>query len=262
MSGARLAGCSALVTGGLGGIGSAIVARFAAEGAKVWVADLPPASDPRAAALATATGDLAYLQLDVTDEASWARAALAIGPSLTVLVNNAGIAPTASIGSMTLDTWRRTLGVNLDGAFLGTRAMLPLLCNTGGARWSSVINISSILGNVGIDQASAYCASKGAIRQLTKACAIEFGREDKPVRVNSIHPGFVATTMTAQGSEAMSAAGSGGEGDLLTSLIAQTPMKRMARTDEIAAAALFLASEESSFMTGSELVVDGGWTAQ
>jgi NAD(P)-dependent dehydrogenase (short-subunit alcohol dehydrogenase family) len=140
------------------------------------------------------------------------------------------------------------------GALGGIGAAIAARFASEGA---SVINISSILGMVGMAQSSAYAASKGAVRMLSRSLAVEFAAAGLPIRVNSVHPGFVRTAMTERGSAEMD-----GEGDLLAALAAMTPMRRLATAGEIAAAVLFLGSDESSFITGAELVVDGGWTAQ
>lgn len=249
----RLAGRVALVTGGLGGIGSAIAARFLAEGARLWIGDIGPHIDGRSAR---------HLQLDVTQEADWRAAAARIEAEdgrLDILVNNAGIAVTGTLAEVSVEDWRRTMAVNAEGAFLGIRAMQPLLASSGtlAEGWASVVNLSSILGMVGLGGSSAYSASKGAVRMLSRALAVEFATSALPIRVNAVHPGFVRTAMTEQGAGEMD-----GAGDLLAALAARTPMGRLATTDEIAAAVLFLASGESSFVTGAEIVIDGGWTAQ
>jgi NAD(P)-dependent dehydrogenase (short-subunit alcohol dehydrogenase family) len=255
----RLANRTALVTGALGGIGAAIVARFRAEGATVWVADLDPEDGERVQAALPNVGDgLQYLTLDVTCDRAWQAATAIIGTSLDILVNNAGIATTGAIGTVSRTDWQRTMAVNAEGTFLGIQACAPLLAAAGrGDRWASVVNLSSILAAVGMAQSAAYAASKGAVRSLTKAAAVEFAQGGLPIRVNSLHPGFVRTQMTLGGGQEMA-----GGTDLLGVLAAQTPMKRIARADEIAAGALFLGSDESSFMTGAELTIDGGWTAQ
>lgn len=258
----RLAGRTALVTGALGGIGGPVAARLAAEGCGVILADLADGSDPTVAGvLASVGGGARYLQLDVTSQADWQAAAASIGTGggLDILVNNAGIATTGAIANVPLEDWRRTMAVNCEGAFLGVQALAPLLAE--GARasgsWSSVINLSSILGIVGYADSAAYSASKGAIRAFSKAAAVEFARSGDRIRVNSLHPGFVRTPMTVKGAAEMT----GGDA-LLDKLAAATPMGRLAEVHEIAAAVAFLASDDSGFMTGAELVIDGGWTAQ
>lgn len=257
MSGA-LANCRALVTGGLGGIGMAVGAAFLREGAEVWLADLADEGSERVAAALSRLDGARYMALDVTDERAWERAAVILGDRLDVLVNNAGIAPTGAIGAFDAAAWDRVMAVNATSAFLALTALAPLLAAAGeGARWASVVNVSSILANVGMGQAAGYAASKGALRSLTKAVAVEFAQGGRRIRVNSLHPGFALTEMTASGSAAMS-----DSGGLLDALAAETPMGRIADPAEIANAVLFLASTQSSFMTGSELTVDGGWTAR
>ena len=254
----RLAGCHALVTGGLGGIGMAICRLFLDQGARVWLADLEPVESEKVLRALGQLGDAEYLRLDVTARPDWDRAAAIIGDQLDILVNNAGIAPTGELEILPLEQWQQVMAVNCQGAFLSLAILSGQLERGGkfGNRWASVINISSILAMVGMPQASAYAASKGALRSLTKSAAMEFAQAGRPIRVNSLHPGFVETDMTRAGSDAMSEAG-----DLLETLGSETPMGRVGTPEEIAYAALFLASNESSFVTGSELTVDGGWTA-
>lgn len=258
MSG-RLAGCTALITGGLGGIGMATARAFLREGAHVWLADLPNEDDKRVAAALSDLAGARYLRLNVTSAADWAKTAPLFGDGLDVLVNNAGIAPTGEIGELPAATWETVMAVNSTSAFHALTHLHEQLVCAGGAgkRWASVVNVSSILANLGIAQAAAYSASKGALRSFTKTAAIEFAQGGKPIRVNSIHPGFARTDMTRAGNEAMSE-----DGDLLDALAAETPMGRIAEAGEIAEAILFLASAESSFMTGAELTVDGGWSAR
>jgi len=255
----RLEGCQTLVTGALGGIGMAICDLFVAHGARVWLADLEPADSDKARLALEQLGGVEYLRLDVTDRRDWDRAADRIGDRLDILVNNAGIAPTGEMENLPLEQWQQVMAVNCQGAFLALATLASRLERAGKSndRWASVINISSILAMVGMPQATAYAASKGALRSLTKSAAVEFAQGKRSIRVNSIHPGFVETDMTKAGSDAMSEAG-----DLLETLGRETPMGRVGTPEEIAYAALFLASDESRFMTGSELTVDGGWTAQ
>ena len=181
-----------------------------------------------------------------------------IGERLDILINNAGIAPTGELEILPLEQWQQVMAVNCQGAFLSLATMSGQLARAGtsSGRWASVVNISSILAMVGMAQASAHAASKGALRSLSKSAAMEFAQAGRPIRVNSLHPGFVETDMTRAGSDAMSDAG-----NLLEMLGSETPMGRVGTPEEIAYAALFLASNESSFVTGSELTVDGGWTA-
>jgi NAD(P)-dependent dehydrogenase (short-subunit alcohol dehydrogenase family) len=247
----RLAGRVALVTGGLRGIGRAVTERLLEEGASVMVADLDAAGDP------TLGPDTAYIRLDVGDEAQWVAAVEAVRARfgrLDILVANAGIGGTGPIRSITLEAWHQTLRVNLDGVFLATKHCADLLAeggrdHRGGA---SIINMSSIMGLVALPEAGPYNASKGAVRLLTKSTALEFATAKLPIRVNSVHPGFVETPLLLDSSDA----------DAVAFYKAGTPMGRMAQPSEIASVVAFLASDDASYMTGSELVVDGGWTAQ
>jgi NAD(P)-dependent dehydrogenase (short-subunit alcohol dehydrogenase family) len=254
----RLKGGIALVTGGLGGIGMAICRLFIEQGAELWLADIDPADSERVVKAMSQLGSAKYIRLDVTQRADWQRAAATIGERLDILVNNAGIAATGELEILKDEDWQRVMAVNSQGAFLSLAILSGQLANAGrnGERWASVVNISSILAMAGLPQASAYAASKGALRSFSKSAAMEFAQSGRPIRVNSLHPGFVETEMTRAGSDAMSE-----EGDLLETLGGETPMGRIGTPEEVAFAALFLASSESSYITGSELTVDGGWTA-
>ena len=265
----RLTGRVACISGGLRGIGLACAERFLAEGAEVMLSDLD-ASD---SALATETlarlGQAAsYVQANVADEADWARVRDAVHDRhgrLHILVNNAGIDLTGAVETLTMEGWRRIMGVNVDGVFLGTRTFVPLLAASGtGVRGgASIVNVSSIMGLVGYTDTSAYNASKGAVRLFTKSIAIEFATKKMPIRANSLHPGFVETPLLAAGFDRWVAKGFAEKPqDLIDSVSAATPVGRLAQPSEIAGAAFFLASADSSYMTGAELVVDGGWTAQ
>jgi len=252
----RLVGRVALVTGGLKGIGRAIVERFIEEGAAVMIADLPEAEDVQAD-LAALGEKAAYVRLDVTDESAWPDTIAAIRARfarLDILVANAGIGGTGPIEDMTMETWRRTLSINLDGVFLATKhcAGMMAICGRDWRGGASIINIASIMGIVALPQAGPYNASKGAVRLLTKANALEFAAAKKPIRVNSVHPGFVETPLLIETSDQAAI-------DFYTG---STPMGRLAQPSEIAATVAFLASDDASYMTGSELVVDGGYTAQ
>ena len=173
---------------------------------------------------------------------------------LDILVNNAGVSGgPQELMTLELEAWRRVLAVNLDGVFLGMRMAGPAIAASGGG--GSVINISSILGKVGLAGAAAYCASKGGVALLTKAAALEWA--PLGIRVNSVHPGFIDTPMV---SGAIQQAENGNE--MRDMIISRHALGRLGVPREIADAVLFLASDESSFMTGAELVVDGGYTAQ
>jgi len=253
MTGPRLAGKVALITGATGGIGAATARLFAHEGARLIVTDL---HHDRLTALTeeiakeTGTEMIASACLDVSSARQWDEVITTIRDrfgTLDILVNIAGILDWPGIEDTREDMWNRVIDVNQKGTWLGMKAAMPLLRATGNA---SVINTSSVLGLVGSGAAAAYQASKGAVRLLTKTAAVEYARQG--VRINSLHPGVIATPMIQ---------------DLLNEQgdqqpdIARTPMRRAGHAAEIAAAALFLASDESSFVTGTELVVDGGLTA-
>jgi NAD(P)-dependent dehydrogenase (short-subunit alcohol dehydrogenase family) len=255
MSG-RVQGKVALVTGAAMGLGAEAARVLAREGAAVLLTDVADeAGDAVVRAIRADGGRAEYLHHDVTSEAGWEAAVAHVREAfgaLHVLVNNAGVAGAASpIIGHDLAEWRRILSVNLDGVFLGMRACGPAIAESGGG---SVINLSSILGKVGLPEASAYCASKGGVLMLTKAAALEWAPLN--IRVNSLHPGFIDTPMV-QNSVMLSADGN----EKTALLMAAHALGRFGVPREIADAVLFLASDESSFMTGAELVVDGGYTA-
>ena len=248
----RLAGKAALVTGAASGIGRATVALFHAEGAKV------AATDRNEAGLAGLEGvaDLILAQ-DVTDEARWrevADAVVAAFGRLDILVNSAGIALKGNIETATLDEFRLTEAVNVEGTFLGCREAIRAMKGKGGG---SIVNLSSVAGVIGDAQSAAYCASKGAVRLLTKSAALHCGRAGYNIRLNSVHPSFADTPMVQE-----LIASSKNPERVREGLMRAAPMGRMGRAEEVANAILYLASDESSFTTGIELMVDGGLTAQ
>lgn len=263
----RLTGKTALVTGGGKGIGAGVAAALAAEGAAVLVTDIDlPAADAVAARILAAGGRAFALQQDVVDEASWESVvaqAQARHGALHILVNNAGIAPSADpVETLSLANWRRSMNVNLDGVFLGTRQGIRAMKGNGAAG-GSIINVSSIYGLVGTTNAPDYVASKGAVRLLTKAAALECAEARYPIRVNSVHPGFIETPMLTAGLARMTEAGIVPSPEVAADgLRALHPIGRLGTPADIAAAVVYLASDESSFMTGAELVIDGGYTAR
>ncbi len=258
----------AMVTGGLRGIGAAAAAMLARRGATVVIGDIVDETDKEVSERLAELGDKAfYVVLDVADEAHWTNASSFIAEKfgrLDILVNNAGIDCVGPVEAIDLEAWRRMMGINVDGVFLGVKHMRDLLSAGGQASpyGASIVNVSSMLGLVGMADASPYCASKGAVRSFTKAIAAEFSAKKEPIRVSSVHPGFVHTPMLERGMSAADAAQEGAGAAMLAGLEAATPMGRIAQPDEIAEAICFLASDAASFCTGSELAVDGGWTAQ
>jgi len=248
----RLDGRIALVTGAASGIGLATAARFAAEGATVLLADRDEPKLAEAHASLPGEGHEAIV-LDVTDEAGWIALAARIEARfgrLDVLVNNAGFGRFGSIADTSLDQWRTVVAVNLDSVFLATKYLLPLLAASGRG---SIVNMSSIRGIVAAANTGSYCAAKGGVRMFTKATALECAALGNGVRANSLHPGHIATPLTAPAYA---------DPEVAKHLLADVPVGRIGQADEIADAALFLASDDSRYMTGAELVIDGGSTAQ
>ena len=248
----RLAGKTALITGAASGIGRATVALFHREAARV------AATDRNEAGLAALKGeaDLVLAQ-DVTDEARWRQvvdAVVAAFGRLDILVNSAGIAILGNIETATLDDWRRTQAVNAEGTFLGCREAVRAMKASGGG---SIVNLSSVAGLIGDAQSAAYCASKGAVRLLTKSAALYCARMGYGIRLNSVHPSFAETPMV----EAFIMSAKNPE-RVRDGLKRAAPLGRLGRPEEVAAAIVSLASDESAFTTGAEIVVDGGLTAQ
>ena len=234
-------------------MGAAEAKIFAAEGAKVVLGDvLDEEGRQTEAAINEVGGECLFVHLDVTDEGSWGQAVaetVSRFGKLDILVNNAGI--TGGIGHLedtTSEDWDRVMDINAKGVFLGTKAAIPEMRKAGGG---SIINISSVYGLVGSGGSTAYHASKGAVRLLTKSTAIQYAGDG--IRANSVHPGIIETAMT----EATLA-----DPERSQRWMTGTPLGRRGVPEDVAYGVLFLASDESSFMTGSELVIDGGWTAQ
>lgn len=242
----RLAGRVAIITGGARGMGESHVRKFIAEGAKVVITDL---NEEAGTALAQELGENAkFIKQDVSSEADWtnvvAETENAFGP-VNILVNNAGISIASSIAQMTLDQYRKIVDINQVSVFLGMKAVLPSMQKTESG---SIVNISSMNGLVA--GAIGYTDTKFAVRGMTKAAAIEFAQYG--IRVNSIHPGIIETPMVTE-SDAI---------DKIRALANHVPLKRLAQSEEVSNLVLFLASDESSYSTGSEFVIDGGLTAQ
>ena len=245
---ARFDGRVGLVTGAASGIGRATAERLAAEGGAVVLADVQDEAGREAAqAIAAAGGRAVFKHLDVASEAEWERVVgetVAEFGRLDILVNNAGIGDDDAIEETSKATWDRVVAITQTSVFLGQKAAAAALKASGRG---AVVNVSSMFGIVGgFGTSPAYHAAKGAVRLLTKSTALGWAAQG--VRVNSLHPGFVDTPILGTTDRKM--------------LAESTPMGRLARPEEIAAVILFLASDDASFLTGSELVADGGYTAR
>ncbi len=249
----RMTGKVALISGAAGGMGAATARLFAAEGAKaVIVADILDQEGKEVVAeIAKAGGHASYVHLDVTDEAQWKAAVegtVAAHGRLDVLVNNAGISGSAETDLYDTAAWNRLMGINATGVFLGMKYATAAMKQAGGG---SIVNLSSISGIVGQGYIHVgYNASKGAVRLITKAGAAQHGKHG--IRVNSVHPGLMPPMRTS---------GRTADPVMRAKTLKGVPMGRAGEVDEVARAILFLASNESSYVTGAELVVDGGWTA-
>ena len=248
----RLQGKTALVTGGSSGNGRAIALRFAEEGASVTVADVR--EDPRMGGepthelIQSEGGTAQFVHCDVSsvdDLHAAVEATVDAFGSLDVMVNNAGVERQKPLGEVTEEDYEWLMDINLKGVFFGSQAAIDVMReqNAGG----SIINMSSIGGIRGLENSSLYCTSKGGVTNLTRQLAVEHGEHD--IRVNALNPGFIETAMTME------------DGDTAGGILEQTPLGRAGQPDEVADAALFLASDESSFVTGHNLVMDGGFTA-
>jgi 3(or 17)beta-hydroxysteroid dehydrogenase len=256
----RVTGKTAVVTGAAQGLGRAMVEALAQEGARVFATDVDTVrGEALARDLLAAGHDVRFLPHDVTQEAAWQQvidAVLAGGGKLDVLVNNAGGGTGNDIENTDLARWRSIISLNLDSAFLGTQIAIKAMKASGGG---SIVNVSSVGGLVGTPSLVAYSSAKAGIRLLTKCAAVHCGQKRYGIRVNSIHPGL---TRTVSGIDmAVKATGLGAE-QAEQVLASFHPIGRIGEPQEIAAGVVFLASDESSFMTGAELVIDGGYTAQ
>jgi len=248
----RVAGKVALISGGSGGIGAATAKLLAKEGAAVVIADLLEKEGRLVeTSIIKSGGQGLFINLDVTNEDSWnsaVDAAVSNFGKLDILVNNAGVSHRAGVEDTTSDSWDKVFDVNVKGVFLGTKAVIPAMRSAGGG---SIINISSIYGLVGSVTSTAYHASKGAVRIFNKSTAIQYASEN--IRANSVHPGFVDSPMTRAHHD---------NPNIHQERVSKMPLGRMGQPEDIAAGILYLASDESSFVTGAELVIDGGMTAQ
>ena len=248
----RLENKAALISGGARGMGAVEARLFAKEGAKVVIGDVLEEDGRRVEAeINESGGECVFVRLDVTDETSWNDAVNQVVSrfgKLDILVNNAGIYRTHNVVDTSVEEWDQVMDINAKGVFLGAKAAIPEMRKAGGG---SIINISSVAGLIGNHFSSAYTASKGAVRLFTKSTAIQYARDG--IRSNSVHPGTIETQMTA---EMLSSP------DYRQDRIDRTPLGRLGTPEDVAYGVLFLASDESSFMTGAELVIDGGRTAE
>lgn len=246
----RLDGKVVLVTGATGGIGVEIVRRLAEEGASVVVTDVDVEACEKLSAGLEHGARHQVLGLDITQESQWQQAMSAVSerfPSLDAVVNNGAIGSLASVVDEDLNRYNRVIEVSQTGTWLGMKHAGALIEQTGGG---SIVNICSILGTVGgLGNSVAYAAAKGAVRSMTKNAALHWAT--RGVRVNSIHPGFIETPQLLERYEGT---------ERHQAMVANTPMGRLGRAEEVAAAVAFLAGDDSTFITGTELYVDGGWT--
>ncbi|MBI2784470.1 MAG: SDR family oxidoreductase [Gammaproteobacteria bacterium] len=256
----RVAGKVALVTGAASGLGRATAIRLAEEGARVMVTDWEDRGGAETVDLIKAAGGEArFRHQDVSSEEEWQATIdeiIATWGRLDVLVNNAAVIIAKSIRDTTLKDWRWQNSIALDGVFLGVKYGCAAMEKSGGG---SIINISSIAGIVGLDKSAAYCAAKGGVRLLTKAAAAEFARLKNGVRVNSVHPGVIRTpgvekTIRKYG-------GTDKEAKVRASFEAMSPLGELGEPSDIANGVLYLASDESKYMHGAELVIDAGFSA-
>jgi NAD(P)-dependent dehydrogenase (short-subunit alcohol dehydrogenase family) len=257
----RVEGKIAIITGGASGIGRGCAERLAEEGAVVIVGDVQEEMGRETAARITASGGRAeFIRLDVTIEADWialVAQVVARHGGLDVLVNNAGIGIGGSIVDMALSDWQRQQAINLDGVFLGVKHCIPPMRDSGGG---SIINMSSVAGLKGSASLAAYNATKGGVRLFTKGVALECARERWGVRVNSVHPGIIETPIWSKiNSELLGEA----ETTIDHKAIAEfgVPLGTLGYPRDVANGVLFLASDDSSYVTGTELVIDGGLSA-
>ena len=245
----RLGDKVALITGGASGMGQREAVLFAKEGAKVVVADVLEAEGRKVADSLGGAGR--FVRLDVTSETDWEQAiaaAVSTFGKLDVLVNNAGISGTFDPDTLSTSAWDRLMDVNAKGTFLGMKHAIPAMEKAGGG---AIVNISSVSGFVGQNGIHmAYNASKGAVRLMTKSAAVQYARSG--IRVNSVHPGVLPAMRSSKATA---------DPAFRQKMLAGVPMRREGRVEEVAYAVLFLASDEASYITGTELVVDGGWLA-
>jgi len=248
----RMNGKVAIVTGAGSGMGLEEARLLAQEGSKVVLTDINfDAVQAVAKSIQEEGGDAIAIKHDVASEDNWSEVVAETVNQygkIDVLVNNAGISMAVGLLDTSMDQWNRVMNINVTSVFLGMKHVIPHMVAGGGG---SIINISSIAGLTGSSGAGAYTASKGAVRMLSKAAAVDFGGQN--IRVNSVHPGFISTPMSSQFVE---------DPQMLQFFLSQTALPRVGQASEVAQAVLFLASDEASYVTGVELPVDGGVTAK
>ena len=263
----NLDGRVALITGAGRGIGAACAIALANAGATVIVTDRNTDDGDRTVTGINADGGAAsFFELDVADEKAWTDVMDIVRSryaGLDILVNNAGVASGAKpLDQLPLEQWRKLLSINLDGVFLGMKHAIPLLSERA-ERWhggASIVSVSSVMGFVGGSLAAAYCASKGGVRLLTKAAAIELA--PRKIRVNSVHPGFIDTPLLRSGVSRMEQHKPGNGQLFVDNTVKRHPLGRLGAAEDIANGVVYLASDQSAFVTGTELVIDGGYLAQ
>jgi NAD(P)-dependent dehydrogenase (short-subunit alcohol dehydrogenase family) len=248
----RLAGKVAVVTGGASGMGQSEAVIFAREGARVVVADLLQREGQQTVdTIKTGGGQARFVKLDVTSEVEWQAAVeTTVGAfgTIDVLVNNAGISGTFDPDMLSTTAWDNLMNVNAKGVFLGMRSVIPVMQKAGRGAIVNISSISGFVGQTGVHM--GYNASKGAVRIMTKTAAVQFAKDG--IRVNSVHPGFLPPMRTSKTSA---------DPEWRAKMLKAVPMKREGRVEEVAHAVLFLASDEASYITGTEIVVDGGYLA-
>ncbi|WP_211748809.1 glucose 1-dehydrogenase [Paenibacillus sp. Marseille-Q4541] len=248
----RLQDKVAIITGAAGGMGKADALLFAQEGAKVVITDIQESKVLEVVAeIKEAGGDAIGLQHDVTSESDWIRVveqAIEHFGKINILVNNAGISNATPYMDLTVEAFEKTMTINVTSIFLGQKYVIPHMIEAGGG---SIVNISSIAGLTGGSGAGPYTASKGAVRMLTKATAVDYAKHY--IRVNSVHPGYIETPMTVDMFK---------DERMMQWFLSQTPLPRLGKAEDIARGVLFLASDESSYITGVELPIDGGYFAK
>ena len=246
----RLAGKVALISGGARGQGAVEAQLFVQEGAAVVLGDILVEEGQKVAAdLRAQGGQATFVRLDVTQEQDWRHAVDTTTQTcgkLSILINNAGIFPIEGVEATSMELWNRVVAINQTGVWLGMKTAIPAMRQSGGG---AIVNISSVAGLIGSGMATAYHGTKGAVRLLTKTAAIEYAKDK--IRINSVHPGGVDTVML----DVLNPEGKQGA-------IQAHPLGRLATPLDVAYGVLYLASDEASFVTGAELVIDGGYTAQ